>query len=191
MNGWIGLDEAIRIVENALGQEKALQRLEHRIWEAQVSTRTKLVELWGENGRTQPATDEDCVLFTRLPIRGFARAGTPEGAFFSVEHSDLAAGDLSVSVGDTLICIFGLRLLRDDVCWAFDIGSAETRRPRLITQELEKFIHTCGTENSKEAYRLLRAKYGSAAPKRDEVFMHTWKRLKGNRSQGRPRKSLA
>jgi hypothetical protein len=188
MSAWIGLDEAIRIVESALGREKALERLEHRIWEAQVSTKTKLVELWGEGGRTQPTTPGDRVLFTRLAIRGLVRAATPEDAF-NVERADLAAGDISVNAGDTLICVFGLRVLKSDVCWAFDVGSAETRKPTVTAEELVKFIRTCGTENSKEAYRLLRARYGCAAPKRDEVFMPEWKRLKGNRSQGRPRKS--
>lgn len=188
MSGWIPLDEAIAIVESALGKENALQRLEHRIWEAQVSTKVTLVETWSDLGRTIPPTLEDQVLFTRLAIKGYAREAIA-GHIYSVEHADLKAGDFNVATGGILISVFGLRVLKEDVLWAFNLPSSEARPRTISPVELRRWISDCGTANSKVAYRQLRAEHGPATPKREEEFLPAWREVKGHRRQGRPKKS--
>ncbi|MEZ5688748.1 MAG: hypothetical protein R3E21_08215 [Caenibius sp.] len=82
--------------------------------------------------------------------------------------------------------IIGLHFMKEDICRAFDIdcGTVIPVEP-ISTEDLEAWIKTCGTENSKEAWRALRAAFGSSAPKRDEVFMPAWRKVKGPRKQGR------
>ena len=62
-------------------------------------------------------------------------------------------------------------------------------KPRMSDAELNAWIANCPTENSKKAYKMLRDKCGSRAPKRAEVFMPAWRIAKGNRKRGRIKNS--
>lgn len=113
--------------------------------------------------------------------------GDFEGEFFVTDNYDgTCICDGEGEPRYLLWAITGLHFRKEDVEKSFGLSLATPRStPKISEFEVAKFIAQCGTENSKEAWRHFKTKYGPAAPKRDEVFMVIWRKQKGNRGQGR------
>ena len=187
VSAWISLKDAVQIVETALGPDRALQRLAHRIMGDQIALRVQSMQLWDDDGRHKPASHLDGVMFARIAIKTLAISEDGEWPDV-VDHVDPHAGDMTIQIGDTLCVIFGLKLSRDDMLSSFEISPTNAKRT-LTAERLETWISECGFDNSAKAYRALRAEIGSATPKRDDVFMEAWRKVKGHRPRGRLRKS--
>lgn len=120
-----------------------------------------------------------------------------EDTFISVgvHYANWALGDFKVTLEkdfcDVTIEMTGLHFDRPALLKTVGLvplsprGAAAKRSP-IGDDEVKCWIATCGTENSKVAWNLIRDQFGNRAPKKTEQFERLWRDVKGRRSRGRP-----
>lgn len=107
-----------------------------------------------------------------------------------VHYADWATGDFKVTIqgdySDITLDFTNLRFDRLALLSALGASSPlQAGTSRMNDDELEEWIENCGTENSRAAWKRLKTEKGAAVPKRDEVFMPAWRKVKGTRPRGR------
>lgn len=113
-----------------------------------------------------------------------------------VQHAHWATGDFKVVIekdfSDVIIDVTGLAFDRPALLASLGIASTKLApRARLSPSEICEWIMICGTENSKLAWKKIKAEFGGNAPKKYEEFDPAWKSVKGTRTRGRPPRNLS
>lgn len=197
---WISISEAVRWLEQTLGQGKALDPLLWRAGEQAIAVRSRRVQVYQSDGRgidlKGRGASGNAALIVGLATAHsvkFGGGGKNRLEFTTIDR--LAGDDLAYSIrrndGSNVITFtfMGIELRRDDVAYTFGLSSF-TAANRMTRDELKAWIEGCGIENYKAAYETLRIERGKSTPNREYIFMPVWREVKGHRKQGRPPKKL-
>lgn len=201
---WIECREAQRVLDDAFGDGNGLPALFRRMALDLICVRAAGWHYWAADGAW------NFQLVRRVVLRSLSMSDNAKHAAeqVEIEQRDAATGDFSgkIYLDDTwegnylcdgegmpryvLWAITGLQFRQEDIEQSFNLKFPDQPdTPKIELPALRDWIGHCPTDNSKEAYKLLRNQFGKATPKRDDVFMPTWREEKGNPGRGRRKKS--